>query len=135
MRGPADHLREHGIEVIVDLPGVGQNLIDHPEVPIIATANGKYGYFGQGNGWRMLMNGLQFRLFGTGRILSAGVEAGAFVNPTDPHAEPSIQAFCVPMAYLDRDTVGLVKNTYGLTVTTVVVKTKSRGEVRLSLRL
>jgi choline dehydrogenase len=129
--GPADHLREHGIKVIVDLPGVGQNLIDHPEVPIIATANGKYGYFGQGNGWRMLMNGLQFRLFGTGRILSAGVEAGAFVNPTDPHAEPSIQAFCVPMVYLDRDTVGLVENTYGLTITTVVVKPKSRGEVRL----
>jgi len=111
MRGPADHLREHGIEVIVDLPGVGQNLIDHPEVPIIATANGKYDYFGQGNGWRMLMNGLQFRLFGTGRILSAGVEAGPFVNPTDPHAEPSIQAFCLPMVYLACDTVGLVENT------------------------
>jgi len=129
--GPADHLREHGIKVIADLPGVGQNLIDHPEVPIIATANGKYGYFGQSNGWRMLMNGLQFRLFGTGRILSAGVEAGAFVNPTDPHAEPSIQAFCVPIVYLDRDTLGLVENTYGLTITTVVVKPKSRGEVRL----
>lgn len=129
--GPADHLRQHGIEVKVDLPGVGQNLIDHPEVPIIATANGKYGYFGQGNGWRMLLNGLQFHLFGTGCILSAGVEAGAFVNPTDPEAEPTIQAFCVPIVYLDRDTLTLVENTYGLTVTTVVVKPKSRGEVRL----
>jgi choline dehydrogenase len=28
--GPADHLREHGIDVIRDLPGVGQNLDDHP---------------------------------------------------------------------------------------------------------
>jgi len=27
--GPADHLREHGIDVQVDLPGVGQNLQDH----------------------------------------------------------------------------------------------------------
>ncbi|WP_435164581.1 GMC family oxidoreductase [Falsirhodobacter sp. 1013] len=129
--GPADHLRAHGIEVRADLPGVGQNLIDHPEVPIIATANGPYGYFGQGNGWRMVMNGLQFRLFGTGRILSAGVEAGAFVNPVDPAAEPTIQAFCVPIVYLDRDTLSLVENTHGLTVTTVVVKPKSRGEVRL----
>ena len=129
--GPADHLRHHEIDVKVDLPGVGQNLIDHPEVPIIATANGKYGYFGQGNGWRMIMNGVQFRLFGTGRILSAGVEAGAFVNPTNPEAEPTIQAFCVPIVYLDRDTLSLVENTHGLTVTTVVVKPKSRGEVRL----
>lgn len=129
--GPADHLREHGIEVLADLPGVGQNLIDHPEVPIIATANGAYGYFRQGDGWRMLLNGLQFKLFKTGRILSAGVEAGAFVNPTDPEAEPTIQAFCVPIVYLDRDTLSLVEKTHGLTVTTVVVKPKSRGEVRL----
>ncbi|MFC3527371.1 GMC family oxidoreductase [Paracoccus mangrovi] len=129
--GPADHLREHGIEVLADLPGVGQNLIDHPEVPIIATANGPYGYFKQGVGWRMIRNGLQFKLFGSGPILSAGVEAGAFVNPDDPTAEPTIQAFCVPIVYLDRDTRSLVEDTYGLTVTTVVVKPRSRGEVRL----
>jgi len=30
--GPADHLREHGIDVRVDLPGAGQNLHDHPLV-------------------------------------------------------------------------------------------------------
>ena len=59
--GPADHLREHGIDVVADLPGVGQNLVDHPEVPIIATANGQYGYFNQGKGWRMVLNGLQFK--------------------------------------------------------------------------
>ena len=30
--GPADHLKEHGIEVVHDLPGVGRNLQDHLEV-------------------------------------------------------------------------------------------------------
>jgi len=130
--GPADRLREHGIDAEVDLPGVGENLIDHPEVPIIALANGPHGYYRQGVGWRMLLNGLQFRLFGTGPILSAGVEAGAFVNPVDREGEPTIQAFCVPIVYLDRDTLDLVQNTYGLTITTVVVKPKSRGFVRLA---
>jgi len=129
--GPADQLREHGITPLADLPGVGANLVDHPEVPIIATANGRHGYHKQGAGWRMVRNGLRFKLFGTGPILSAGVEAGAFVNPLDPAAEPSIQAFCVPIVYLDRDTLTLVKDGYGLTVTTVVVKPKSRGFVRL----
>jgi choline dehydrogenase len=33
--GPADHLREHGIEVLVDVPGVGQNLQDHVQLPVI----------------------------------------------------------------------------------------------------
>ena len=130
--GPADQLRAHGIPCLVDLPGVGQNLVDHPEVPIIAMASGRHGYYSQGVGWRMILNGLQFRLFGTGPILSAGVEAGAFVNPADPDAEPTIQAFCVPIVYLDRDTLDLVENTYGLTVTTVVIKPRSRGFVRLS---
>jgi choline dehydrogenase len=129
--GPADHLRSHGIAVAVDSPGVGRNLIDHPEVPIISTASGKYGYYRQGEGWRMIRNGLHFKLFGTGPITSAGVEAGAFVNPRDPEAEPTIQAFCVPIVYLDRDVLTLVENTHGLTVTTVVVKPKSRGHVRL----
>lgn len=129
--GPADQLRQHGISVAADLPGVGENLIDHPEVPIVTKANGRYGYYRQGVGWRMLLNGLHFKLFRSGRILSAGVEAGAFVNPIDPDAPPTIQAFCVPIVYLDRDTLGLVEDTYGVTITTVVVKPKSRGYVRL----
>lgn len=129
--GPANELRGHGIEVRADLPGVGQNLIDHPEVPILATANGPYGYFSHTDGWRMVMHGIQFKLFGTGMVTSAGVEAGAFVNPLDPDAEPMIQAFCVPFVYLDRDLLKLIKPTYGVTITTVVTKPKSRGTVKL----
>jgi choline dehydrogenase len=129
--GPADQLKAHGIDCIADLPGVGENLIDHPEVPTIAIANGPHGYYRQGVGWRMLLNGLHFKLFKTGRILSTGFEAGAFINPTAPEADPTIQAFCVPIVYLDRGSEGLLEDTYGLTVTTVLVKPKSRGYVRL----
>ena len=81
----------------------------------------------------MLRNGLQFKLFGTGPVTSAGVEAGAYVNPRNPEAPPSIQAFCVPIVYLDRDALDLVKDGFGVTVTTVVVKPRSRGEVRLRI--
>jgi choline dehydrogenase-like flavoprotein len=129
--GPADQLKAHGIRCLIDLPGVGENLIDHPEVPIVAIANGAYGYYKQSEGWRMIRNGIQFKIFGSGPITSAGVEAGAFVNPKDPAGEPTIQAFCVPIIYLDRDALTLVENTYGLTVTTVVIKPRSRGFVRL----
>lgn len=129
--GPANHLAEFGIECNADLPGVGQNLTDHPEVPIIARANGRYGYYKQGEGWRMLRNGLQFKLFGTGPVTTVGFEAGAFVNPLSPDSPPTIQAFCVPIIYLDRNSAGLEDDGYGLTITTVVVKPRSRGEVRL----
>jgi choline dehydrogenase-like flavoprotein len=130
--GPAAHLAEHGIRCVADLPGVGSNLVDHPEVPMVAYFDGPFGYHKQGNGWRMLKNGLQLKLFGSGPVTSAGVEAGAFVNPLDADAPPTIQAFCVPIVYLDRDTLGLVEDNYGLTITTVVVKPRSRGEVRLA---
>jgi choline dehydrogenase len=33
--GPADHLRTLGIESVQDMPGVGQNLIDHPYLGLI----------------------------------------------------------------------------------------------------
>ncbi|MBW2377437.1 MAG: GMC family oxidoreductase N-terminal domain-containing protein, partial [Deltaproteobacteria bacterium] len=36
--GPADHLREHGIEVQLDVPGVGKNLHDHILVPLVFRA-------------------------------------------------------------------------------------------------
>ncbi len=36
--GPADHLRAMGIPVVHDLPGVGQNLRDHPIVAVICKA-------------------------------------------------------------------------------------------------
>jgi len=32
--GPAAHLREKGIDVLVDLPGVGHNLMEHPHAPL-----------------------------------------------------------------------------------------------------
>ena len=129
--GPAAQLARHGIAVLADLPGVGQNLVDHPEVPVISVANGPYGYFRQGVGWRMIRNGLNFKLFGNGPILSSGFEAGAFINPIDRDAPPSIQAFCVPIVYLDRDLLKVFDDTHGVTITTVLVKPKSRGFVEL----
>jgi choline dehydrogenase len=36
--GPADHLRAHGIEVVADVPGVGENLHDHLLSPVIFSA-------------------------------------------------------------------------------------------------
>jgi len=32
--GPAEHLKEHDIPIVKDLPGVGQNLVDHPVVDV-----------------------------------------------------------------------------------------------------
>ena len=129
--GNEEELSRIGIKCIASLPGVGENLIDHPECPLIAKANGQYGYYRQGQGWRMIKNGLQFLLFGKGPVNSTGVEAGAFINPLDQDDLAYIQAFFVPSIYMNSDTIGVIKDDYGMTITTVMTKPKSRGSVKL----
>ena len=41
--GPAEHLREHGIDLVADLPGVGENLHDHLLSPVIFSAEREVG--------------------------------------------------------------------------------------------
>ncbi|MFD1942244.1 GMC family oxidoreductase [Paradevosia shaoguanensis] len=127
--GPADHLREHGIAVRADLPGVGQNLQDHHEVPVIATTRGKSGYFGEDKGWPMIRNGLQYLLFNSGPVTTTGIESCLFYDP-DGGERPTIQLYCAPIVYLDRD-VSSAKPTYGVTFTSCLLRPKARGSVRL----
>ena len=130
--GNAEELKKYAIPCIADLPGVGENLIDHPECLILAKANGPYGYYKQGVGWRMIKNGIQFKLLGSGPVNSTGVEGGAFINPIDQDALPSIQAFFIPSIYMNSDTIGVIEDDYGMSITTVVTKPQSRGSVKLA---
>lgn len=127
--GPADHLRDFQIPVVADLPGVGQNLQDHHEVPVIAIAKGRYGYFGQDRGWNMLRNGLQYLLFGTGPVTTTGIEACLFYDP-DNGPRPTIQLYCVPTVYLDRD-LSSAEPTWGVTFTSCLLRPRARGWVKL----
>ncbi|MEM7443847.1 MAG: GMC family oxidoreductase N-terminal domain-containing protein [Pseudomonadota bacterium] len=129
--GPADHLGELGIETVADLPGVGQNLMDHHEVPVVASTDGAYGYFREDVGWKMIRNGLQYMLFRSGPVTSNGVEACAFVDPYGGDAEPAIKLYCVPTVYLDRD-ISSVKPTHGVTLNSCLVQPRSRGWMKLA---
>jgi choline dehydrogenase len=127
--GPADELWQHGISVVVDLPGVGQNLQDHHEVPVVAATNGHYGYYGEDKGWRAVKNGLQYFLFKSGPVTSVGVEACAYIDP-DGGTRPKIKMYCVPTVYLDGDIVG-VKQQDGVTLNACLLRPQSRGTVKL----
>ena len=127
--GPADHLREFQIQVAADLPGVGQNLQDHHEIPLIVSTKGKSGYFGQDRGWNMIRNGLEYLAFGSGPVTTTGVEACVFFDP-DGGPRPTIQLYCVPTVYLDRD-VSAAKPTWGITFTSCLLRPQARGWVKL----
>ena len=127
--GPEAHLKEHGIAVHTDLPGVGQNLQDHHEVPVIATTKRASGYFGEDKGWPMLRNGLQYMMFGTGPVTTTGIESCLFYDP-DGGDRPTVQLYCAPIVYLDRDVTDM-QPTHGVTLTSCLLRPKARGSVRL----
>lgn len=78
--GPADHLKEHGIKMILDLPGVGENYQDHLLVPVDADLNQPISLMGQDRSWRAVSNGLQWLLFRSGVLTSNVVECGGFYD-------------------------------------------------------
>ena len=128
--GPEEQLARHGIETRVNLPGVGQNLQDHHEVPVSAYTKGKYGYYGEERGAKMLVNGVQYLLFGSGPVASNGAETCAFVNPETRGPDSNVKIYCVAMIYLDRD-VADVQPDHGVTFTCCLMRPKARGTVRL----
>lgn len=129
--GPAAHLAGHGIAVASDLAGVGQNLMDHHEVPVVAATHGRLGYYGMDRGWPMIRSGLEYLMFGTGPVATNGCETCAFINPLDPGADPIIQFYCVPTVYLDRDVMG-IEPTDGVTLNSCLLQPRARGTVELA---
>ncbi|MEZ2306877.1 GMC family oxidoreductase [Paraburkholderia sp. RCC_158] len=126
--GPAAHLREHGVEVRVDSPGVGENLQDHNVAVVSMTTHGQHGYFGEDRGARALWNGLQYLAFHNGPIASNGAETMAFVNLSVPDDEPDLQLYCVGVMWPDPQAP---KPSYGMTLMANLVRPRSRGTVRL----
>ncbi|SER12108.1 choline dehydrogenase [Faunimonas pinastri] len=129
--GPQDELARHGIDIRVALPGVGGNLQDHYEVPVVATTKGAFGYYGQDRGMKMLKAGLQYLLFRSGPVSTTGVETCAFLDPENGNNDqPTIQMFCVPTVYLDRDVMGTDPG-HGVTINSLLLRPKARGRVTL----
>ena len=79
--GEEQHLKKFNIKVFENLKGVGKNLQDHHEVPVISKTKPGYGYFNEDKGLRMIKNGLQYLLFKSGPVRSIGVDCCSFLNP------------------------------------------------------
>ncbi len=94
--GPADHLKQHGIGVVADLPGVGQNLQDHLEIYIQQGCTQPLTLFKTTKLWNMAMIGAQWMLFRTGWGASAHLEAGAFIRSQPGVRHPDIQYHFLP---------------------------------------
>jgi choline dehydrogenase len=124
--GPASHLREHGIEVVVDLPGVGANLHDHPTLPVIWNTRDTTDVLALAQDPEAMNH---YRAGQSGPLNSALCDVGGFFSSTGDSELPNMEIHTAPMAFAD----GLIPPpTASFTGTVSLLEPASRGTVRLS---
>jgi choline dehydrogenase len=123
--GPGAHLREMGIDVAVDSPGVGQNLQDHPVSGILSYTRGTSDLVEA----LTPANLLRWKATGTGPLTSNVAETGAFYHSSESVALPDIQLHVAPTGFYDNGLHEPVRR--ALTTAVTLVNVQSKGHVKL----
>ncbi|HEY3878289.1 MAG TPA: GMC family oxidoreductase N-terminal domain-containing protein [Trebonia sp.] len=126
--GPADHLREHGIYVIADMPAVGANLIDTPAVPVLWSTPGVKS-LRESSGNRGLA---RWRLTHRGPLTSNLAESGGFARSDPRLAAPDLQWHVLPVGYREQGLTDPARR--AMTVLVELVDVASRGRLKLASR-
>jgi choline dehydrogenase-like flavoprotein len=131
--GPAEHLKQHGIDVVLDRAAVGSNLQDHidyvsgwqttSDVPIGGTLKGTL---------KMAGAIFEHRRKRTGAMTTCYAEAGGFWTVMPDSPAPDVQWHFVPAVLEDHGREN-VKG-YGFSLHACVLRPESRGTVRLGSR-
>ncbi|HEY3468650.1 MAG TPA: GMC family oxidoreductase N-terminal domain-containing protein [Amycolatopsis sp.] len=131
--GHAEHLKEHGIDVVADLP-VGDNLHDHMfhalTFHVTSSRNtGRPSYFARGLARELMRPGTTF-------LANSVFEAVAFLKTSQADAVPDLQLHLLPWAYVSPNQDAPIRHDVdkrtALTVLVTLIYPKSRGTLRLS---
>ena len=127
--GPADQLEKHGIEVKHDLPGVGQNLHDHPSLHIHFLSNEPITLSGMS--WlRKLMIGVKWTFFKSGEGSWNHFDGNLFTKSSNDLDQPDLQIQFIP--FLAHGIKGGMGGMHGVSFIMCGLSEKSRGYVRLN---
>ncbi len=129
--GPHAHLLENGIATLHDLPGVGQNLQDHPDVVLVVDAPQAKDLFGLSlSGLVSGIKGvLEWRKHRSGMLTTNFAEAGGFIKsqPTEPI--PDLQLHFVVGKLVNHGRTTVLGHGYSCHV--CLLRPRSRGSVQL----
>jgi choline dehydrogenase len=128
--GPAELLKSHGIGVVLDSPGVGNDLQDHMQVRIVmrcakaVTVNDAIN-----NPVRRVMAGARYALTRSGPLTVAAGTSGAFFKTNPRLATPDIQIHFIPFS---TDKMGENLHPFsGFTATVCQLRPESRGSLKI----
>jgi choline dehydrogenase len=123
--GPADELKRAGIQPLLDLPGVGKNLQDHPMVSVGYLCKQPVSL----SSAETLPNFLRYLLFKRGPLVSNVAEAGIFWRTRDGLQVPDMQLLFGPAYYRNHGLEEHKEHAFGFGPT--LITPESRGSVTL----
>jgi len=128
--GPADLLRQHGIDVALDAPGVGHDLQDHMQVRMVMRCTQPITLNDVVNSpLRKALAGLRYAAFRTGPLSIAAGTSGAFFKTNPRLATPDIQIHFLPFS---TDRMGEKLHPFsGFTASVCQLRPESRGSLRI----
>jgi choline dehydrogenase len=128
--GPAALLQQHGIAVVQDLPGVGENLQDHLQIRSVYKVHGvKTLNTLAGSLWGKAAIGLEYALKRSGPMSMAPSQLGAFTRSSAEHIWPNIEYHVQPLSL---DAFGEPLHGFpAFTASVCNLNPSSRGSVRI----
>src|ERR1700686_1441807 len=128
--GPAELLRKHGIDVVLDAAGVGHDLQDHMQVRIVMRCTKPITLNDVVNSpVRKALAGLQYAAFRTGPLSIAAGTSGAFFKTNPRLSTPDVQIHFLPFS---TDKMGEKLHPFsGFTASVCQLRPESRGSLRI----
>jgi choline dehydrogenase len=129
--GPAELLRKHGIDVVLDAPGVGHDLQDHMQVRMVMRCAKPITLNDVVNSpVRKILAGAQYAAFRRGPLTIAAGTSGAFFKTSPRLATPDIQVHFLPFS---TDKMGEKLHSFsGFTASICQLRPESRGSLRIA---
>ena len=131
--GPAATLEPAGVKVLHELPGVGENLVEHPNLLNIYRMKGKLGFTKFLRFDRATLAVLRWYLFGEGPFTTAGSVGNLFMRSREGLSRPDIQIVTVAAHQHAQLWFPMLTQppVYAMTGRIGVLHAQSRGWVRL----
>ena len=127
--GDPAHLRDLGIAVVADLPGVGHNLQDHLQAQLVYECTQPVSINDDLNSlWRKGRMAIRYLLHRVGPIAGGPAPAGAFARSYDNLDRPDLQFHFMP---LSMTRPGVVDTNSGFSFNVCQLRPASRGSVMI----
>ncbi|RIJ23349.1 choline dehydrogenase [Henriciella barbarensis] len=128
--GPEAELRKHSIDVVQDMPGIGENLQDHLDVTVIHKMTQKISAYSRQAGLKKIAVGLNYLLRKQGAGRDNFLQAGGFLKSREGLDRPDLQLHFVNAIMMDHARTQVKAD--GFTIHACQLRPESRGSVTLA---